>query len=154
MLYTVSFLGRLGIVPFIHSTYKISCDTSYSFKALVAVVFCPVAAWALVVYDACEAAYRVSVYRVVDGAVAYAALLHASYHLLESVQILARISVKLNIRYMSAVGQCMIRSLKLDLIESTYVIVNRYMERVGVVFSVSNTFYDCLLYTSALFHPS
>ena len=146
MLHSVLFLRCLGVVPVIHGSHKITCNTSYPFKALIAVVLSSVTARAFVVYDTCISANRVSVHRMIDGAISHAAFLHASYHLLECVQILAWVSVKLHIRYMTAVGERVIRRLQLDFIKSIDIVINRYMEGISIVFPVRNAFYYSVLY--------
>ena len=94
MLDTILFLGTFCIVPVIHGSHKVACDSSDSFKANIAFSFLSVTLRAFIVNDAGVAAARISVNRMVNGAVSDAVFLHTSYNLFEGIKILEGISVK------------------------------------------------------------
>ena len=72
----------------IHRTYQIAGDSSDSLEIFITVALSSATGWALVVNNSSITADRISVYGVVDGPIADAALLHTSDDFFESVQIL------------------------------------------------------------------
>lgn len=137
MLYAVGFLGALCIVEAVKGANKIACDTADTLKGDL--LLPAVAAGALVVDYSGVAAARVAVDRVVDCAVADTLLLHAADDLLERVEILERIAVKLDVADVTAVGEGVIGRLQLDLAERADVVVYRDMEGVRVVIPVGDS---------------
>ena len=108
-------------------------------------MFLSAAAWTSLADNTCVSAARVTVNRVVDSAIAYSRLLHAAYDLFKSTKIFKRITVKLDIADVTCVCKLMVRSFDLDLFKCTYGIVNRYVERVCIVFTVCNALDDTIL---------
>ena len=97
MLDSVFFFAGLSIVPVVHSAYQVAGNSSDSFEIFVAVPLSSSTGRALVVDDSRITAYRISVNRMIDGTVTYAAFLHAPYDFLKGVQVFQRIAVKLYI---------------------------------------------------------
>ena len=87
------------------------------------------------------AADGVTVYGVVDGAVAYAAFLHAADNLLEGVKVAQGVAVKLDVADVACIGEGVVGSLQLYLGESVDVVVYGDVEGVGVVFTVGDSLY-------------
>ena len=87
------------------------------------------------------AADGITVYRVVDGAVAYAAFLHAADNLLEGVKVAEGVAVKLYVADVPCVGEGVVGSLQLYLGESVDVVVYGDVEGIGVVFTVGDALY-------------
>ena len=79
MLYAIMQLCLLCIVPAIYSPYEIACYAAYTFE-LRTVFFRAMAVRAFVIDDASVSTYGVAVYRVIDGTVAYAVVMHAAYN--------------------------------------------------------------------------
>ena len=131
MLYSVGFLGALGVIEAVERAYKVACDTADTLELYLALF--SVAARAFVVDYTRIAAAGIAVDGVVYCAVAYTLLLHEAYYLLKCVKVLQRVAVKLDIADMTAVCKRMIRCLALDLVIRGYIIVNRNMEWLELV---------------------
>ena len=116
MFNSVVNLGTLCVVEAVKSTYKVACDAADTLELALTVIFGTVAARTFVADNSGVAANGIAVYGVVDGAVTNAGLLHAANNLLECIQVLHGITVKLNVGDMTGIGKLMIRSFKLDLI--------------------------------------
>ena len=128
MLYSVMFFGALGVVPLIHRAYEVAGDTSDPFESYVSVCLGSSALRTHIIDYAGISAARVTVYRMVYRTVADTVLLHASDDLLESVQVLHRVSVEFDIGDVSAVCQSVIRSFEPDLLKCVYRIIYGNME--------------------------
>ena len=130
----------------IHGSYQISGYSADSLESDIAFFLFAVALRALIINDSRVSAARVSVNRMVDGAVSDSGFLHASYYLFERIKVLKWVSVKFNVGNMSAVGKFVIRSFQSDLFESIYRVVYRNMETVCVIVSVRNARDDSVFF--------
>ena len=134
MLYAVGFLGALCVVESVKRAYQVAGDAADTLERDL--LFLAVAAWALVVDDAGVAALRVAVYRVIYRAVADALLLHAADYLLECVEVLQRVAVKLDVADVAGIGQRMIGRFDGKFFKRVDGEIYRHMEGVGVVVPV------------------
>ena len=78
-------------------------------------------------------------------AVADALFFHAAYYLLECVEVLQRVAVKLDIADVTAVGERVIGRFQLYLAVCADVVIYRNVERVGVVIAVGDAGYLTVL---------
>ena len=135
MLDTVALLGALAVVEAVERAHKIARDAADTLEGLVRRL-AAAAARAGIADDAVKAADRVAVDRVVDGAVADAALAHEAHDLLECWQILQRVAVHFNIGDVPAVRQRVIGRLDAELVKGGDRIIHRHMEAVRVILAV------------------
>jgi len=133
------FFCTLCVIEHVKRTDKIAGDAADTLKADRTVFFSASALGAGIADNAVITALGVTVYRMIDGTVADAAFLHSTDNAFECFQIVGGIAIQLNISDVTCVGQCMIRSLDLDLLICTERVVYRYMEGVGILFTIGNT---------------
>ena len=128
-------------------TNSLYCDSMDSFKSLISPILGSVASRTFIVDDSSITADRIPVHWMVDGTVSNAVLLHAADDTFKRIQIFSQISIQFHVGDMSCIGQRMIWSFDLDLIEGRQIVVNRNMERIRIVFSVSDTFYCSVFFS-------
>lgn len=138
MLHSVAQLGALGVVPLVDGADEIAGYAADALEFAVAVILGASAVRAAVADEAGIAADRVAVDRMVDRAVADAGVLHVADDVLESLEVVLRVAVELDIGDMAAVCQGVIRSLLLYLLVGRDREVDRDMEGVGVVGAVGD----------------
>ena len=82
---------------------------------------------ALVLDESRVAADRIAVNRVVDGEIAHICVVHGSDDLFESLDVLRRVTVHLDVGDVPRVLERMVRSLDADLVVGTDVVVDGHM---------------------------
>jgi len=137
MFNSVLNFGTFCVIEVIKSSDEIAGDAADSFKTL-AVLFFSSAFGAFVADYSGESAFRVTVNRVVDGAVADSGFLHAADYLLESVKVLLGVAVKFDIGYMTRIGKSMVRRFSLNFIECVDGVIYRNMEGVCIIIPVGD----------------
>ena len=136
MLDALAFLGALGVVEAIQRAHQIAGDAAYALEFVI--VLGAAALRTGVADDAVVAAHRVAVDRMVDRAVAYAALLHVAHNALKGLEVGRRVAVHLDIGDVAGVGQLVIGRFQTDLFRRADGEIDRYVEAVGVVFVVGD----------------
>ena len=88
--------------------------------------------------DSGVAAHRVPVHRMVHRAVAHAGFLHAADDGLKGGQVAGGVAVHFHVGDVAGIGQGVVGRFPLDLIKGADVVIDRYMEAVGVVIPVGD----------------
>ena len=84
---------------------------------------------------------------MIDWAIANAHLLHMADNCLEGFDIIAWVAVKLNIGNVSSITEFVVRSLLVNLVEGTDVVIDRYMEWISVELAVRHSLDSAIVFT-------
>ena len=138
--HAVANFGTLGVVEPVKGANEVASNATNALEWRFRRLFTTAFRAHVAVDVAVESALRVGVDGVVNRAVSDARLAHRVNDFFESVEVLGRVAVKLNVSDVTSVRQGMIRRFKLDLLPRGGIEVNRNMEAIGVIFAIGNAF--------------
>ena len=141
VLHAISFFGSFCVIETVYRTDKITGDTADSLKTemIFSFIFGAAAARTMIADDAVVAAGRVAIDRVIDRTITDALFAHKTDDLLECFKIRGSVTIHLDIRDVTGIGEGVIGGLETDLIENRRVVVHRDMEAVRIILLVGDS---------------
>ena len=136
MNHAIAQLGEFGVVPAVGSTHQIPRYTLQLVDIVAAALRTRGQIFGGVLVTAVHAAVAVMVHRTVT----YVVLVHQIDDIHDRLRIVRRVTVDLDIEYVSAARERVIGSLHLGLVFGRAAIIDGHVVRIGIINLVGNTF--------------